>query len=65
MQTCESCSKQFDITIMHADTDCNWFCPDCWNELAPVMKAEYEAQQCYKTDEPCKYNCTGLCKESC
>jgi hypothetical protein len=22
-------------------------------------------QVCYKRDEPCKYNCSGLCKESC
>ena len=20
---------------------------------------------CYKTNEPCKHNCSGLCKESC
>lgn len=22
-------------------------------------------QKCYKSEEPCKYNCSGLCKESC
>ena len=22
-------------------------------------------QECYKTGEPCKYGCSGLCKESC
>lgn len=22
-------------------------------------------QICYKSNEPCKYDCTGLCKESC
>ena len=22
-------------------------------------------QVCYKSDEPCKYSCSGLCKESC
>lgn len=23
------------------------------------------SQECYKSGEPCKYNCSGLCKESC
>ena len=22
-------------------------------------------QECYKSEEPCKYDCSGLCKESC
>ena len=22
-------------------------------------------QKCYKSGEPCKFNCSGLCKESC
>lgn len=22
-------------------------------------------QECYKSGKPCKYNCSGLCKESC
>jgi len=22
-------------------------------------------QECYKSGEPCKYDCSGLCKESC
>jgi hypothetical protein len=24
-----------------------------------------EPQICYKSDEPCKYDCPGLCRESC
>jgi len=24
-----------------------------------------EPQICYKSNEPCKHNCQGLCKESC
>ncbi|WP_336716310.1 hypothetical protein [Chryseobacterium mucoviscidosis] len=41
--TCESCTKQcFDIENMESDGDSNWFCPDCWEELAPVMRREYE-----------------------
>lgn len=42
MQICESCGEQFDITEMHTDSDSNWFCSECWNVLAPVMRAEYE-----------------------
>ena len=42
MEKCESCEKQFDIDEMHKDDDSNWFCTECWTELAPVMKAEYE-----------------------
>lgn len=22
-------------------------------------------RECYKSEEPCKYDCSGLCKESC
>lgn len=41
--TCESCTKQCtDIHSMGMDSDSNWFCPECWEELAPGMKAEYE-----------------------
>lgn len=27
---------------MGMDSDSNWFCPECWEELAPVIRAEYE-----------------------
>ena len=30
----------------------------CCEELKPKQK-------CYKSGEPCKYDCSGLCKESC
>ena len=30
----------------------------CCTELKPE-------QECYKSGEPCEYNCSGLCKESC
>jgi len=31
-----------------------------------VLRSEQLPPQiCYKTNEPCKYNCQGLCKESC
>lgn len=30
----------------------------CCEELKPK-------QECYKSGEPCKYDCSGLCKESC
>ena len=41
-QKCESCQKEADIDIMKNDDDSNWFCPECWKELAPTMKADYE-----------------------
>ncbi|RQO37927.1 hypothetical protein DBR39_13645 [Chryseobacterium sp. KBW03] len=39
---CESCQKETDIERMHEDGDSNNFCPECWKELAPTMKADYE-----------------------
>lgn len=42
LQGCESCEKEFDIDIMETDSDSNYFCPECWEVLAPVMKQEYE-----------------------
>lgn len=42
LQGCESCEKETDIETMSQDGGSNWFCPECWEELAPVMKAEYE-----------------------
>ncbi|UOB16603.1 hypothetical protein [Abyssalbus ytuae] len=41
-QPCESCGDECDIQKMEMDADSNWFCPNCWRELSPVMKAEYE-----------------------
>ena len=29
------------------------------------IKKEPEKQICYKNNNTCKYNCKGLCKESC
>lgn len=41
--TCESCTKQCtDIETMSQDDDSNWFCPECWEELAPTMRKIYE-----------------------
>ncbi|REC56997.1 hypothetical protein DRF62_02235 [Chryseobacterium piscium] len=39
---CESCEEKTDIETMSQDDDSNWFCPKCWEELTPVMKAEYD-----------------------
>jgi len=41
LQKCESCMNDFEIETMACDSDANWFCPECWEELAPVMAAEY------------------------
>ena len=30
-----------------------------------LQSEQLPPQICYKTNEPCKYNCSGLCKESC
>ena len=30
-----------------------------------VLADSTPSQECYKTGEPCKYGCSGLCKESC
>ncbi len=42
LEHCESCGTQFPIEIMHCDEDANWFCPECWQALAPAMKAIYD-----------------------
>lgn len=42
LQMCESCEKRFNIETMETDSDSNWFCPECWEELAPIMRQEYE-----------------------
>lgn len=40
---CESCTKQCpDIQSMRQDGGSNWFCQDCWEELAPVMRRDYK-----------------------
>ena len=42
LQRCESCDKKTDFNTMKTDADDNYFCQPCWNELAPVMKDEYD-----------------------
>lgn len=42
LQECTSCEKNFDIETMEEDSDSNYFCGECYKELAPVMKAEYD-----------------------
>lgn len=39
---CVSCERLTIEHTMHTDSDCNYFCPECWKELAPIMKAEYD-----------------------
>ena len=41
-QECTSCEKGFDIENMKEDSDSNYFCDECYEVLAPIMKAEYE-----------------------
>lgn len=42
LEECTSCDKMFKLETMKSDSQGNWFCPECWKELAPVMKSEYE-----------------------
>lgn len=39
---CINCEEWFDIDIMELDDDNNRFCPECWKELSPIMKQDYE-----------------------
>lgn len=39
---CESCQTPTNMDIMFYDGERNFFCPECWVELEPVMKREYE-----------------------
>lgn len=44
--TCESCTKQVtdvqELNQMEQDDDSNWFCAECWAELAPTMRKDWE-----------------------
>jgi len=42
LEECTSCNKEFDIEDMESDSAGNWFCPECWKVLEPVMRTEYE-----------------------
>ncbi|MCJ8153222.1 hypothetical protein MKJ01_05535 [Chryseobacterium sp. SSA4.19] len=42
LQECLGCDKETDMETMTSDDDSNWFCPECWKELAPGMKADYD-----------------------
>jgi len=38
--------------------------PENLEKLIKVLKIDKQ-QICYKSNEPCNHNCSGLCKESC
>jgi hypothetical protein len=38
---CVSCDKKVDMESAAEDSDSNYFCSECYEVLAPVMKAEY------------------------
>lgn len=42
LEECLGCDKKTDMETMIMDDDSNWFCPECWKELAPGMKADYD-----------------------
>ena len=35
------------------------------NVVGQIEQLKSEEQICYKSNEPCKHDCSGLCKESC
>lgn len=42
LMTCTGCGEVFDIWDMTDDDGGEWFCKECWEVLAPVMKVEKE-----------------------
>jgi len=40
--SCESCGCDVNIDVAGVDCGGNYFCPPCWTDLAPAMRAEYE-----------------------
>lgn len=44
LYTCESCGQKFEYNsdTCGADDEGNYFCSECYKELAPVMRKEYE-----------------------
>lgn len=38
---CIGCDGKFDLDLMEQDDAGENYCPECWAELAPIMKAEY------------------------
>lgn len=39
---CISCNEEFDIWSMKTDDSDNRYCAECWAELAPIMKADFD-----------------------
>lgn len=41
--SCIGCDMECtDIETMESDDDANWFCAECWPELSPGMRKDYE-----------------------
>lgn len=38
---CTSCEAKIKDELIHEDDDCNPFCSDCWDVLAPVMREDF------------------------
>jgi len=38
MQNCEGCLKDKELNTMLADSDGNWFCPECVSEMEKEVK---------------------------
>ena len=50
------------VSVTYFNSDCNGKKGIVLSNLNLLEKAE--KQICYKTNEPCKYNCQGLCRDS-
>ena len=57
---CKNCGEWFDLHEGGPSKDGKFqLCIDCSNEEQAT-----EDQECYKSGERCKYDCSGLCRES-
>ena len=42
LEECIGCTKKWDVEEMMQDDAGENYCQDCWEEMSPIMKAEYE-----------------------
>lgn len=42
IEECIWCSGKFDFVTMCQDNSSENYCPECWKEALPIMKAEYD-----------------------
>ena len=59
--------KTFNSEIRAIDDKAECYCvvAEYGQDKIPFDECEKYINICYKSKEPCKYSCDGLCKESC